>query len=204
VLCLVYDQLAQFPLNSRLFYLGLSQTQPNADFFNNIRRKLPFAAVRRSGWLRSCSHPLAAALSDIETHRASFRLDGVANIAAVDPSAASRLHGSGDYNFVLGRRHRAVCTRFRRLAASLLCHHIVWMARTHPHAEATYRVITLPGGTFGVKVSIPDTFPTTVSAFATKADAWAWIAKHKSRVKAHGSATVWFRAPRTRTTSAGS
>jgi hypothetical protein len=75
------------------------------------------------------------------------------------------------------------------------------MARTHPHAEATYEVITLPGGTFGVKVSIPDTYPTTVSAFATKADAKAWIAKHKSRVEARSSATGRFRAPRTSTSS---
>ena len=52
---------------------------------------------------------------------------------------------------------------FRQLAASLLCHHISGMAKTHPHAEATYEVITLPGSTFGVKVSIPDTYPTTVS-----------------------------------------
>jgi len=75
------------------------------------------------------------------------------------------------------------------------------MARTHPHAEATYRVIALQGGTFGVEVSIPDAYPTTVSTFATKADAEAWIAKHKSRVEAQSSATGWFRASRTRTSS---
>ena len=55
----------------------------------------------------------------------------------------------------------------------------------------------MPGDTFGVKVSIPETYPTTVSAFATKADAKAWIATHKSRVETQ--ATGWFRAPRTRT-----
>ena len=78
-------------------------------------------------------------------------------------------------------------------------HHIMQMARTHPHAEATYRVISFPGGAFGVEVSIPDAYPTTVSTFATKADAEAWIAKHKSQVKAQSSATGWFRASRTRT-----
>jgi hypothetical protein len=72
---------------------------------------------------------------------------------------------------------------FRWLAARLLCHYLMGMTRTHPHAEATYEVITLPGSTFAVKVSIPDTYPTTVSTFATKADAEAWIAKHKSRVE---------------------
>jgi hypothetical protein len=75
------------------------------------------------------------------------------------------------------------------------------MARTHPHAEATYLIVTLPGGTFGVKVNIPDTYPTTVSQFSTEADAEAWIAKHKSRVEANSPATGWFRTPRTRTNS---
>ena len=58
------------------------------------------------------------------------------------------------------------------------------MPRTHPHAEATYRVIPLDDGSFGVEVSIPETFPTTVSKFATAADAETWIAQHKSRVEA--------------------
>jgi hypothetical protein len=88
-----------------------------------------------------------------------------------------------------------------RLAVSLSCHHMERMARTHPHAEATYRVITLPGRTFGVEVNIPDTYPTTVSTFATKADAKAWIAKHKSRVETHNSATGRFWAPSARISS---
>jgi hypothetical protein len=87
------------------------------------------------------------------------------------------------------------------VAATLRSHHIVLMVKTHPHTEATYRVISLPGGTFGVEVSIPNTHPTTVSAFATTADAEAWIANHKSRVEAHNSAGGWFRAPRSRTRS---
>jgi len=71
--------------------------------------------------------------------------------------------------------------------------HIVPMARTHPHAEASYRVVSLADGAFGVEVTIPDTHPTTVSSFATKADAEAWIAKHKTRVEAESSANTWFR-----------
>jgi hypothetical protein len=59
--------------------------------------------------------------------------------------------------------------------------HITTM-RTHPHAEATYRVVPLKDGTFGVEVVIPETYPTTVSAFATEAEAEAWIARHKSQV----------------------
>jgi hypothetical protein len=55
--------------------------------------------------------------------------------------------------------------------------------RTHPHAEATYRVIPFDDGTFGVEVSIPDSYPTTVSKFASEVDAEAWIAEHQRRVQ---------------------
>ena len=66
------------------------------------------------------------------------------------------------------------------------------MPKIHPHAEATYRIISLPGGSFGVEVNIPDSYPTTVSKFRTKSDASAWIAKHKSRVEAESSQGRWF------------
>jgi hypothetical protein len=56
------------------------------------------------------------------------------------------------------------------------------MEKRHPHADATYRVIRRSDGTFGVEVTIPDTEPTTVTSFATKADAEAWITAHKERV----------------------
>ena len=56
------------------------------------------------------------------------------------------------------------------------------MARTHPHADATYRVISLPGKVFGVEVTIPDSYPTKVSGFNTKAAAEAWITKHQRQV----------------------
>jgi hypothetical protein len=48
--------------------------------------------------------------------------------------------------------------------------------RTHPHAEATYRVIPIEDGAFAVEVSIPETHPAKVSPFATEADAEAWVA----------------------------
>jgi hypothetical protein len=54
--------------------------------------------------------------------------------------------------------------------------------RTHPYAEAVYRVVELPGGGFGVEVKIPDSNPTTVSRFETEAVAEAWIARNKQRV----------------------
>ena len=64
--------------------------------------------------------------------------------------------------------------------------------RTHPHAEATYRVVAQSGGTFGVEVVIPDTYPTTVSSFATEMAAKAWISREKQRVKAESLSGRWF------------
>jgi hypothetical protein len=67
------------------------------------------------------------------------------------------------------------------------------MARTHPHAEATYRVISLKEGTFGVEIAIPGSYPTKVTSFATEADAEAWIAEHQSKVQSEAQSSRWFR-----------
>jgi hypothetical protein len=75
--------------------------------------------------------------------------------------------------------------------------HITGVARTHTHAEATYRIVTLPKeGAFGVEVVIPESLPTTVTEFATEAEAEAWIARHKSRVEANAVLGQTFRRKR--------
>ena len=70
------------------------------------------------------------------------------------------------------------------------------MTRTHPHAEASFRVIPFDNGLFGVEVSIPDSHPTRVSTFKTKADADAWIAEHRRRVEAQTGSGRGFRKSR--------
>ncbi len=70
------------------------------------------------------------------------------------------------------------------------------MPKTHPHAEATYRVIPFDNGAFGVEVSIPDSHPTRVSKFETEADAEAWIADHRSRVQSQTQSGRQFRRSR--------
>jgi hypothetical protein len=64
---------------------------------------------------------------------------------------------------------------------------------THPHAEATYRVVPYDNKSFAVKVSIPDTHPTIVSAFATEAAAEEWIAHHRLRVETQTQTGRWQR-----------
>jgi hypothetical protein len=70
------------------------------------------------------------------------------------------------------------------------------MARTHPHAEASYTIVELSEGGFGVTVAIPETYPTTVKPFASKEDAEAWIARHRSQVEAGSTSGQWFRKTR--------
>lgn len=54
--------------------------------------------------------------------------------------------------------------------------------KTHPHAEATYRVVELINGAFGVEFKTPESYPATVSSFKTEAEAEAWIAQKKQSV----------------------
>jgi predicted metal-dependent hydrolase len=68
------------------------------------------------------------------------------------------------------------------------------MARIHPHAEATYRVIRIAYGAFAVEVTIPETHPAKVSPFATEAGAEAWIAAHRRRVQSENEPRRWFRS----------
>jgi poly(3-hydroxyalkanoate) synthetase len=78
----------------------------------------------------------------------------------------------------------------------------VKMSRTHPHAEASYRVLLLESGSFGVEVSIPDSYPTRVTTFKTEADAEAWIAEHQRRVQSQTQSSRRFRGTSSRGPSA--
>ena len=71
-------------------------------------------------------------------------------------------------------------------------HHVGRMQKIHPHTEATYRVISFDDGLFGVEVKIPEAYPTTVSKFATEADAEAWITDHRRRVQSYTQSGRWF------------
>ena len=65
--------------------------------------------------------------------------------------------------------------------------------KTHPHAEAAYRVVSVADGSFAVEVMIPDSHPAKVSPFTTEADAEAWIAEHRRRVETQSQAGRGFR-----------
>jgi len=69
------------------------------------------------------------------------------------------------------------------------------MPKSHPHDEASYRVIPFDDSCFAVEVSIPGTHPTTVRPFETEADANEWIAKHRLQVQTQSQGGRWFRRP---------
>ena len=60
--------------------------------------------------------------------------------------------------------------------------YIKGMAKEHPHAGATFRVVPQKDLTFGVEVQVPGSFPTMVTSFATEEAAEGWIADYKRRV----------------------
>jgi hypothetical protein len=70
------------------------------------------------------------------------------------------------------------------------------MPKSHPHEEATYRVIAFDGANFAVEVSIPGSHPTKVSPFATKQAAEDWIIAHKERVESQSQSGRWFQGSR--------
>ena len=65
------------------------------------------------------------------------------------------------------------------------------MAKEHPHAGATYSVISLKDMTYGVEVVIPGSHPTMVTSFTTEQKAEAWIADHKRRVEEGAVHKLW-------------
>ena len=64
-----------------------------------------------------------------------------------------------------------------------MTHHIGAMAKEHPHAAASYRVVPQKDFTFGVEVVVPGSLPALVTSFDTEQIAEAWITDHKRRVE---------------------
>ena len=56
------------------------------------------------------------------------------------------------------------------------------MDNKHPHSGASYKILRNDDATFGVEVSIPDSFPTVVSSFPSEAEAERWIAGHQKGI----------------------
>ncbi len=75
------------------------------------------------------------------------------------------------------------------------------MQRDHPHLGASYKIIPQKDEAFGVEVTIPEMATTTVTGFATAADAERWIARHKEAVAAGRPSRGTFRSMQKRSQS---
>ena len=56
------------------------------------------------------------------------------------------------------------------------------MEDKHPHDGATYTILRLDDGTFGVEVTIPGANPVVVTGLEGEAGAEKWIARHRETV----------------------
>jgi hypothetical protein len=65
--------------------------------------------------------------------------------------------------------------------------------KTHPHADASYRVVSLAEGGFGVEMTMVGSYPATIKSFASEQDADAWIARKREQVQTEVSDRHWFK-----------
>ena len=70
--------------------------------------------------------------------------------------------------------------------------------KPHRHEGATYRILELRDGAFGVEVTVPDMQPTKVSGLSDRASAEAWIDRHRRQVAAGTPQRKYFRDRRPR------
>jgi hypothetical protein len=78
----------------------------------------------------------------------------------------------------------------RYLCVAAIEHYMKFMAREHPYAGASYRVITQENSTYGVEVIVPGSYPALVTSFATEEIAEAWITDHRPG-NGEGPSTVY-------------
>jgi hypothetical protein len=57
------------------------------------------------------------------------------------------------------------------------------MAKPDPAAQASFRLVPQQDGSYGVEVTIPETYPTMVTGFASMEAAETWVMRYKQRVE---------------------
>ena len=63
------------------------------------------------------------------------------------------------------------------------------IAETTP--TTTFRIFLQDDKSYGIEVTIQDSFPTTVKSFATEADAENWIANYQTRMSEKKTKKTW-------------
>jgi hypothetical protein len=65
------------------------------------------------------------------------------------------------------------------------------MSSIEPTTETTFRIFLQDDKSYGIEVTIQDSFPTTVKSFATEADAENWIANYQTRMSEKKTKKTW-------------
>jgi len=59
--------------------------------------------------------------------------------------------------------------------------------------DTTFRIFLMDDKSYGIEVTIPDSFPTTVKSFASEAAAESWIANYQTRLAEKTTRKTWRR-----------
>ena len=59
--------------------------------------------------------------------------------------------------------------------------------------ETTFRIFLMDDKSYGIEVTIPDSFPTTVKSFPTEEAAESWIANYRTRLSEKTTRKTWRR-----------
>ena len=68
------------------------------------------------------------------------------------------------------------------VAAGHFRHHIALMSIAETTPATTFRIFLQDDKSYGIEVTIPDSFPTTVKSFPSEEAAEAWIANYQVRL----------------------
>jgi hypothetical protein len=78
------------------------------------------------------------------------------------------------------------------------------MSSTETPPDTTFRIFLMDDKSYGIEVTIPDSFPTTVKSFASEEAAEGWIANYQIRLAEKTTRKTWRRrqpAPDVKATS---
>jgi hypothetical protein len=80
-----------------------------------------------------------------------------------------------------------------RVALDAPRHHMEIMSITEATPSTTFRIYRLDDQSYGIEVTVPDSFPTTVKSFASEEAAEAWITNYQTRLAEKTTRRPWRR-----------
>jgi hypothetical protein len=72
-------------------------------------------------------------------------------------------------------------------------HHMNTMSSSETPPDTTFRIFLMDDKSYGIEVTIPDSFPTTVKSFPSEEAAENWIANYQIRLAEKTTRKTWRR-----------